>query len=252
MACGATVRFSGDEVKIPETHVFTLANVRRNVSKSQHKRRGRKGKKRNPTAKGVDGHTWSALANGLPFMQGPFPDNAPYNFVQTSESDTALTTSNVGLTTYSTYFTLGSSPQSAQFAAVFDQYRLMEVQVWFVPVNPTSPSGAAVNRGMLYSVVDYDNITALGSAAAAQSYTNCVSSPCTVAHYRRFTPHMAVGAYSGTFTSYANLQRQWIDCTSNAVQHYGLKIIATQCDAAADAVVYNAVFRIWYQFRNVA
>jgi hypothetical protein len=181
-----------------------------------------------------------------------FPDNHPYRVVQMNQSAAVLTTSNVTFQEYDRYFTSGDIPQFSSLALVFDQYRILEVECWLVPRNPGSASGAAVNRGLLYSVVDYDDAAALGAAASFLQYENCVVTPNTMGHYRKFRPHIAVAAYSGTFAAYANVSSNtWIDCTSNAVQYYGVKFGASPCDAAADETTFDFLERVLIEFRNV-
>jgi len=72
-------------------------------------------------------------------------------------------------------------------------------------------------------VIDYDNGTALTSTAAAREYDNCMILTPAESGERIFIPRMALAAYSGAFTSYANVEPQWIDTASTGVIHYGLK-----------------------------
>jgi len=149
------------------------------------------------------------------------PDNQIYTIVQTNDGLTQQTSSfNNGVMG----FTLNSWSQYTQFAAVFDQYRIEEVQVVFRPMFTANQVSGSTTFYIptLYVVADYDDSTSLTTAAAFESYTNCnMSVNETVAV--RLTPHSAQAAYSGAFTSYANKTYQWIDCSSPGVVHYGIK-----------------------------
>jgi hypothetical protein len=119
-------------------------------------------------------------------------------------------------------------------------------------VKPQSATGAAVNRGRLLSVVDFDDATALTLESDYQQYQTCVQTSATLSHYRSWKPHAAIAAFgSGVFSSYANLESPWIDCGSPNVQHYGLKVGMTAADAAGSVVVYDLYARFHVEFRQV-
>lgn len=120
--------------------------------------------------------------------------------------------------------------QNAQLAYVFDQYKIEELQVTFRPMFNANPlnSSSTVYMPLLYVVVDYDDIATLTPAYFYQAYTNCNTSMYETVSVT-FKPHVAVGIYGGsTFTAYGNRSDQWIDCSSSAVPHYGIKY---GCDA---------------------
>jgi hypothetical protein len=181
-----------------------------------------------------------------------FPDNEVFKFVQSNSVGAALTSSNVANEEYLRYFSSADVPQFSSFALVFDQYRIMGVEVVLFPRNPTTVTGSTVNRGLLYSVVDYDDAAALSTTQNYIAYTNCQISPATFWHRRRFRPHIATAAYSGSFASYANMSSDtWLDCASTGVQYYGVKFLVSQSDVAGDEVVFDLFERILVEFRNV-
>jgi hypothetical protein len=107
----------------------------------------------------------------------------------------------------------------------FDQYRIQAIRFSIVPQN--NAIGLVTNSTTaltpLYCVIDYDDATALTSSAAAEEYNNCITLSPGESLSRTFQPRMAVGAYAGTFTGFANVAPQWIDAVSTGVQHYGIK-----------------------------
>jgi hypothetical protein len=198
-----------------------------------------------------DGEVFSTLSQTMPHMKMKFPDNKPYKVCQTYEALALLTSSNVAFTNGAYFTNLNNITQVASFAALFDQYKIDKVEQWILPRNPSSATGAAVYRGLLYSVVDYDDASALSAASDYLGYANCVVSPATEGHYRVYKPHIAVAAYGGAFTSYNNKEPDWVDTGYPAVQHYGLKIGIGASDAAADEVVIDLVTRVHFEFRNL-
>jgi hypothetical protein len=194
---------------------------------------------------------WNALSQSVPHLSLRYPDNQVFKFFSMTIIPAVLATSNVGTSHFERAFTASDIAQFSSFAAIFDQYMITMVEAWMVPKNPSTPSGAAVDKGRCYSVIDYDDNNALASASAAMAYENCIVCPTQMGIYRKFQPHIAVAAYSGTFSSYQNLSPRWIDCTSTGVNHYGVKYITDQADAAVDETVYDLYVRLHYSFRNV-
>jgi hypothetical protein len=122
---------------------------------------------------------------------------------------------------------VSSLPNSSEFTNLFDQYRIVRLEYTFWPFQTQSTISTTATP-VIASVVDYDDAVTPGGFGALQQYENCmVHSP-----YKPFTvsfkPHVALAAYSGGFTSYANQKDQWIDSSSNAVQHYGCKFATPQ------------------------
>jgi hypothetical protein len=115
---------------------------------------------------------------------------------------------------------------------------------------PRSNSNTALtsNEGLFTTVIDYDDATALSTQAQALDYSSALTCEGYLSQRRVFVPHIAVAAYSGTFTSFANEEAPWIDSSSNSVQHYGLK---TAWTASTSVCTYDLLIRGWFQFRNV-
>jgi len=184
---------------------------------------------------------------GLPKAHNYVPDNQVFKFTQSVETQSWATTSVTIPTFISASFTLSALDQATQLAAVFDQYRIDEVEAWIIP-HLTSNNSASGNPGLYTSVVDYDDASALGSIGAALDYTNAVTSSGCSGHYRRFKPHVAVAAYSGAFTSFANEPSPWIDAASPGVIHYGLKCAFTPTSSVE---TMDLVYRLHVSFRNL-
>jgi len=215
-----------------------MAKAKKAARKTQSQRDG--------LVENKDGSTWSLTSSPQPSAAMSVHANTrPYNLVQTYDLGTILTTSTSAATFGSSYFTAGGVDQISSLTAVFDQYRIAEIEVW---IRPTSFSASSAINSRFASVIDYDDAANLSSYQSALDYTNCVDTFLSDGHYRRFKPHIAVAAHSGSFTSYQNVEAPWIDCSSTSVQHYGIKL-AAQTAAGSATIVITA--RLHFQFRNI-
>lgn len=127
-------------------------------------------------------------------------------------------------------FQLSDLPQSATFAALFDQYKLEKVKIHFksrnnaVSVfNTASPNGG-VPTG--YVVVDRDDATALSSTSDALQYDNVQSFSGEEDFTVELVPSMTPPVFaSGAFSGYTTVPSDslWIDIANTSVPAYGIK-----------------------------
>lgn len=187
---------------------------------------------------------WAPNAQPPPARNRP-TDNQVYRFQQIVDFGTVLTSSNVTATLGGQNFQLSNLPQSATYTSLFDQYRFSAIELWLQP-NQTNNGG---HTGWLYSAVDYDNAAAPASLSALQQYSNVKEGPFIDGQYHKYVPHVALAAYSGAFTSYANVTAPWLDCNSPTIQHYGLVFgVSVTTD---NAITFNLQARFHLEFRNV-
>jgi len=168
-----------------------------------------------------------------------------YTFQQDAFVPAFLTSSSTLEVDDAISFTLAGINNVTSFTNIFDQYRIAGLEVWLTP-RITVTNTASENTGTLWSTIDYDDANST-LISYLQEYENALFGPGTLSHYRKFVPHAAVAAFSGTFTSYANVEAPWIDSVSTAVQHYGFKAGITVTDAA---YVFDLTVRYTLQFRN--
>lgn len=135
----------------------------------------------------------------------------------------AYTTSIAGATNAVYSFSLDQVTNYTEFTNLYDQYRIKRVDIQMRRMG-NSESTAAID-GVIYVAPDYDDVAAT-AVAALQQYpaVQCLNwdEGCQIELY----PRIAMAAYAGAFTSYANVAAGWIDCNSPSVAHYGLKIAA--------------------------
>ncbi len=146
-------------------------------------------------------------------------------------------------------FALGNVTLSSKFTAAFDAFMIEKVTVRFYPpyqqtgTMSVSTSASSTNQPQLIlsTVVDYDDSTAiaLGDAQTRPSYNSVVMTDGVKPYHEvSIVPALAMAAYQGAFTAYAQRQRQWVDTAYPNTVHYGLKYLIQP--QYADGVVGNA------------
>lgn len=171
-------------------------------------------------------------------------ENRTFSMVQTVVN-TAFITSSVALNTYNVkQFQFNDIDQYSSLALVFDQYRIAAIEVY---LTESGANANLSNDGKLTSVIDFDDVTVL-TGTQAYDYSNAVTTSGASGHYRHFIPHVAVAAYSGAFTSFANQPAPWIDTSSPGVAHYGLKTMITPTSTVK---TIDLVYRLHVQLRSV-
>lgn len=217
---------------------------------SRHKARKSPKTNKNRSRGGTDGRPTRERypSSWLVDRLTPFPppgtfNQTPHNFVDSLQNLAYFTTSTVSNTFAGTFFALSSMNDASEYAAVFDQYRIMAVEITLMPSTLTV-SGLT---GHILCAIDYDDVATTTPALMAQKSTVVISNlQDTVV--RSFTPKIALAAYSGAFTSYSVAPAHtWINTASTTVQHYGLKITA---NPTTTAITYDLYTRVWFQFRN--
>lgn len=150
---------------------------------------------------------------------------------------------------YDVSFILSDLSNASGIVAMFDQYRILQVTITFEPAfTQINTNSGAVALGTLYTAIDYDNAAGTTAAGLTQ-YESCMITPAYKPQSRTFRPHVALAAYGGAFTSYANLGPTWLDCASPGVQHFGAKAALTNCGVTS-TIIYNVSARYVVEVRN--
>lgn len=157
-----------------------------------------------------------------------------------------LLTSNTAVETFSSqFFTVSGIQHFTSYSTVFDEYMIECVEVLLEPQYTEVVGNITIP--VILSCVDIDDANAMTATSDFAAYDTMISSRGTKSHYHRWCPSAAIGAYSGTFTSYANVQGLWIDCASSNVQHFGLKVGMT---STTTQQVLNWQYRLHVLFRS--
>lgn len=188
--------------------------------------------------------------------------------IQQNTATTALVCTGTGTDTIaygsvSTYFSLNDVPDVAEFTSLFDQYKISKVMIKIIPCQTSSLTSDGTNGNALgviwHDLVDVDDATAPTATEAGlndmreyQNYRSINLYKNGKSITRVIKPHIAYGAYSGAFTSYANQKSGWIDCGSPTVQHYGYKALAEIFSESNGAYSMFKVETTYYlKFKNV-
>jgi hypothetical protein len=135
----------------------------------------------------------------------------------------------------------------ANFATVYDLYKMESLEFHFIPVTQPSLPASSIGYSFCYVVNDYDDATApSGTGQMLQVPSLTILGPGEK-HTRKIRPHTAVAATSSSaaaITGAGNAESGWFDITSSNIPHYGVKVVVSQ----STSTNCNA----WYVFVNVA
>lgn len=150
-------------------------------------------------------------------------------------------------------FTLADLPSYTDFTSLFDQYRIAQVTVRFLPTAaPFGPSTSSTSYPSFYTVIDYDDDTNPTSIDNLRQYSTLQVAPNQQYVERVLTPRFATAAYSGAFTSYSLAPvYTFIDSNSPGVRYYGVKWACSPVTTASGSfVLYNIEATYVIQLRN--
>jgi hypothetical protein len=138
----------------------------------------------------------------------------------------------------------GALTQYAQYAVIFDQAFLHSASV---TVTNAEPPGATATLPIVYTAIDFDSTTNLGSINTLVGYSTCNAS--TLAPGQSVTRFVypcnkpAVGATAGT-----GVGRVWLDTTAGAaVPFNGIRLIVASTTAS---IPIDAIQELTWAFRN--
>lgn len=205
-------------------------------------RRKRRSGKMAPLAK--EGEVISKLFNEVAGRPYPVFNRLEQEIrvVMIGSVNTFLTTNTVSQVVATQAFALNAVADYSQFLAVFDQYRISQIEVWLEPVGSQEATFAG-----LATAVDLDDSNNPSTIANVQAKQGAIMAGGGSSRYHRWQPHVAVATYSGTFTSYGNVPSMWIDAASPSVQHYGFK--AAALPTPSGAITYSLTYRYVVDFR---
>jgi len=151
-------------------------------------------------------------------------------------------------------FQLSDLSGYAAFTSLYDQYRILAVKMEFVPIDSYAPiwNGAAivqVQSPILTTCLDLDDATTPTSSVVlaheSSKLHGALNANVAKKYVRWIEPAIAIENYqTGGFGGYTSKTKQWCDCASPAVQHYGLKAWVF---APAGSLAYTCeVFATYY------
>ena len=140
--------------------------------------------------------------------------------------------------------------ETTHFTNIFDQYRIVKVQVQLVPFNlPPLATTTAQYYAPLLMAVDYDDNATPTSTQQLYDHSNLkiITSGTQKPYLFTFKPAMLKAAYTGSFSGYAPGSDQWLDCASTDIIHYGIKWAL-----ASSSVIptYGVYIRYFIEFKQ--
>lgn len=146
-------------------------------------------------------------------------------------------------------FQLNTVPNSSEFTNLYDQYMIKAIKVSLIPRFTEASAGVAAQQiGNMWSVIDYDDATAPANVDTVLQYQNVKRTQMNKVHSRYFKPKIAKEVFAtGVASGYAP-GKAWLDCNSDSVEHYAIKL---WFDSAAAAVTFDVVTKFYLAFKNV-
>lgn len=157
-----------------------------------------------------------------------------------------VTTTGLAETFIAYNFSLADVPNSAEFTALYDMYKINGIQITFIPQMTQNISVGTVNNVFaslrFFSAIDYNDSTAVSSIDAIREYQTCKYTSVLRTHKRYIPkPKMLDGSNS---TSLVN----WVATSSPATNYYGLKIAI---ETTGNPMTFAVEAKYYLSFKNV-
>lgn len=179
-------------------------------------------------------------------------DDTVYTFVQHVEALANCTSSTTLPTFTATPMSLSAFDQANQFAALFDSYRIEELEYRYVPRVAVS-DGQFGNCGVFHSVIDKDDTTNLTTIPQALDYTTCkMWSPGQPNSnlVQRYKPAVLPAIWAGgAFSGYSvGSSLIWLDTNNPGIPYYGVK---TAWTVTSSILIMDLYITARMQFKHV-
>lgn len=164
---------------------------------------------------------------------------------------TSWQSSAAGDTTKGYSFQLSDVPNASEFTSLFDAYRFTGVQITFTPVNIGITTAYNCNPPIIYSAIDFDSVSGVSTVADINQYDNCVVHNAYKPFTIKLIPKAAFAMYNGAFTGYAEgKEKQWMDCASSNIQHYGVLVTMGQGANAGSLQTWSVTAKYCLEFKR--
>ncbi len=146
-------------------------------------------------------------------------------------------------------FKLSELYEVSSYTSIFDQYRIISVELIFVPVNQKPLATTSnVSSPCMFMAYDLDDSGTPASLNVMYNYENMLILETGHTKTVRFKPAVSLAAFSTSFDSNATKKDQWIDCANTGVSHFGFKY---GLNANATIAVWQVVAKYCIQFKNI-
>lgn len=153
-------------------------------------------------------------------------------------------------------FKLSDLPNSGEFTALFDQYRILGVSIMFVPSwdgSDANPISTNTPQPDIRTVLDYTDSGTPANMNELYEYQNCKMTHGSRIHKRFFVPAVLSSNYETvTTTAYTPKWKLWLTTDDPATPHYGLKYGIFKLATGTTQNYYWRVYATYYiQCKNV-
>jgi hypothetical protein len=117
-------------------------------------------------------------------------------------------------------------PNYAEITALFDQYRIKNVIVKFIPTSSdTIPNGniSTMIAPYIVTAVDYDDVNNISTPPF--EYIGCKTNSMKSGFIRKLKPRPAIELFATAVTVGYGVapKNMWLGCSSSQLPHYGLR-----------------------------
>lgn len=144
-------------------------------------------------------------------------------------------------------FLLNELPNHTEFTNLYDQYQIKGAQVTLIPKFNVNTIVDIVPP--TWSTLDYDGSFPTTDTQMLQ-YQNLHTVRGQRNHKRYLKPALLQQAYQGLTTAYAPKKNVWIDCSNDAVPHYGVTFMLPPI-GATEPFAYDLKVVYYLAFKNV-
>lgn len=176
-----------------------------------------------------------------------------YRFTRISQGSQILA-SNAGAATGAYNFQLASLSGYTEFTALFDQYRIVGVEVQLIPNvtgSDANPLSTVVLLPNVHTVIDYDDDSTVGTLTTLMKYPSYRRTRGNQVHKRFLRPAAQIEVYktAGTMGTSAKWG-QWLDCGDSTIPLFGMKYYVDATNSAT-TIAYQVYFKYYLEFKGV-
>jgi len=175
------------------------------------------------------------------------PRNVAAKIAWDSVKITTTITGSSTLTETNYSFSLGDHPQFSNWQQLFDQWSIPQFSVEF---DSNVPPGATFIPPTLYTALDFDNSTSIGSIQSIEDFATCEYRVMGtgIRHLRSIRPSAKLSAANkgGGVSSSGLPGPMWIDAASTATQFGNVRSIL----GVSPYTTLNVTCTVWYCFKN--
>lgn len=163
--------------------------------------------------------------------------------------------------TYGTvYFQLDQLNNYTEFTALYDNYKLIAMKVYFIPISNVTLSGSTPlnvqteHNNRLITVIDYNDRDTPTNVNELREYSTCQVKPNNILHTRYFHPRPTItmdeDATSGGVYGIGQVKGVWVSTASNQCEWYGVKYGIQHADPTATVSLYKIEVKAYLAFKN--